>query len=495
MDEKREIRLQKLNALRQRGLDPFQSGFKKPITIGEIIADEARLASHPIETAGRLIALRRHGKSCFADLQDISGKIQLYAKKDALGDSFDDFDRLDLGDLIAVRGELFRTHKGELTLKLERFTLLVKTLRELPEKWHGLKDAELRERMRYLDFMTSEEARRIQLQHAEILRRTREFFYQRGFIEVETPILQNIPGGAAARPFTTHHNALGLDLYLRVAPELFLKRLLVGGFEKVFELGRNFRNEGMDRRHNPEFTMLEAYQAYADYHDMMELAESLLTALVQALHSGSQIQFQGKPIDFRLPWPRLGFWDALREHAGVERGDVASLEGARAAARRLAIEETTPRTERAEVLDDLFSSTVEPKLQNPTFVVDYPVELSPLARRRVEDPETVYRFELFVAGMEVMNAFSELNDPLDQRERFEARARVRSPSASPRIDEDFLEALEYGMPPAGGIGVGMDRLTMVLTGASSIREVIAFPLLRPRPPRPGLIDKPENPML
>ncbi len=434
-----------------------------------------------VETAGRVVRFRRHGKAAFADLWDVTGKIQIYAKLDRLGEAgFHSFCQLDLGDILAVSGSMFTTHTGELTISVDSYTLLAKSLRELPEKWHGLKDPEVRERKRYLDFLTNPEARRIPFLRSEMLRRIREFFYSHGFIEVQTPLLHPIPGGAAATPFQTYHEALNLPLYLRIAPELYLKRLLVAGYEKIFEIGPCFRNEGISRKHNPEFIMLEAYQAYADYQSMADLMEELVTSVVFAIHHRLDIPWQGVTLSFQRPWKRLTYWQAMEEIGGISRDECGGMEGVVKVARRLGVEGILPETGWGKAVDELFKARVESHLQNPTFILNYPIALSPLARRIPHDPALVYRFEVFMAGMEIINAFTELNDPIDQRERFLEQVREREAGAA--LDEDFLEALEYGMPPAGGIGIGLDRFLMVLSNSPSIRDVIAFPILRPKTP-------------
>jgi lysyl-tRNA synthetase class 2 len=479
-------RLAKLRRWRKRGIDPFAvTRFDRTHQVAEIQAQFEALQGQTVRIAGRLLALRAHGKLTFADLLDGSGKIQLMARINTLGqEAYERFGDLDVGDLLGVEGTVLKTRTGETTVEVRQFWLLAKALRPIPEKWHGLKDVEVRYRQRYLDLIANPSVREIFVKRALLLRAIRQFLDERGFLEVETPILQPVYGGALARPFITHHNALDMDLYLRIAPELYLKRLLVGGFERVYEIGRNFRNEGIDARHNPEFTMLEAYQAYADYHDIMRLVEELIAFVAQSVLGTTTITYQGHTIDLTPPWRRLSLMDALKEVTGVDflafRNDD---ERARAIGRQLGLS-IEPTDHWGRVLDEALKKKVVPTLIQPTFLLDYPVEISPLAKRKPDDPTMTERFQGFIGGLEVANAFSELNDPLDQRERFEMQQRLRERGdveAHP-LDWDFVTALEYGMPPTGGLGIGIDRLMMLFTNSPSIREVILFPLLRPETP-------------
>jgi lysyl-tRNA synthetase class 2 len=478
-------RRDKLEALRTRGVDPFGTRFPVTHWAGDLAhrlgqaGEEELKAFGPVRVAGRLVSLRHHGKTCFAHLMDYTGRIQLYARADRLGEEYALFTEVDIGDYVGVTGEVFRTRTGELTVAVKDFAFLSKSLRPLPEKWHGLRDVETRYRQRYVDLVVNPEVREIFVLRSRLVRVLREFLDGRGFLEVETPMMQPIPGGAVARPFVTHHNALDLDLYLRIAPELYLKRLLVGGFDRVYEINRNFRNEGMSTQHNPEFTMLEFYQAYADYADLMELTEELFGHLARTLKGALTLTWADDPIDLTPPWRRLPFFAGLSEALGITVGpdtDAATLSRA-ASARGLAADADEP----SRIWKDIFETIVEPTLVQPTFVVDFPVELSPLARKKRENPRLVDRFELFVGRRELANAYSELNDPLEQRERFlqQAAERQRGDDEAHWLDEDYVRALEYGMPPAAGEGIGIDRLVMLFANQPSIREVILFPHLRP----------------
>jgi len=426
-----------------------------------------------VRVAGRLMGHRVMGKSAFGDLKDQGARIQIFAKKDDLGEeAYSCFKGLTAGDILGVEGELFYSKSGEPTVRISHFELLSKIVRSLPEKWHGLKDIETRYRHRYVDLIVNDDVRKTFVTRSRILRDIRRFLDDKGFMEVETPMMQSIPGGAMARPFVTHHNTLDIDLYLRVAPELYLKRLLVGGFEKVYEVNRNFRNEGISTRHNPEFTMLELYQAYADYHDMMDITEELMNGLVTALHGREDIPYGDKTLNFKRPWKRLRFYDALKEKTGVDFQAMSAREAAAKAGFNFG-----PGATDVDILDEVFGDKVEATLMDPTFILDYPAVMSPLAKAREDDPSLTYRFELFISGMELANAFSELNDPHDQRRRFtEQKAAIGEHKV---IDEDFLMALEYAMPPAGGLGIGIDRLVMLLTNQPSIRDVVLFPQMRP----------------
>jgi len=432
--------------------------------------------------AGRLVARREHGKATFADLKDSSGKIQMMLRLDILGEEpYARFSELDLGDWIGGRGEVVRSRRGELSVAVQSYELLSKSLRPLPEKWHGLKDREQRYRQRYLDLLMNEEARWVLSSRAKMIKEIRSFLDERGFVEVETPMLQPLPGGATARPFVTHHNALGMDLYLRIAPELYLKRLLVGGYDKVYELNRNFRNEGMSSRHNPEFTMLETYEAFVDYRYLMEFLQELITRAIVAVRGTGDIEYGDHQIAIGGPWKKVTMCEALAEYAGIIVDISTDPERLKALAAENEIE-VPPAAGPGWIINELYEKLVEPRLIQPTFVLDYPEEVSPLARRSLTSPGFTERFEILVAGQEIANAFSELIDPLDQRARFEDQARKRAAGdeeAQP-LDEDFITALEYGMPPAGGTGIGIDRLTMLATGCQNIRDVIIFPHLRPQ---------------
>jgi len=475
------VRLEKLRELCDRGIRPYGGRFNVTATAEDITGDFDRQNGRSVTLAGRITARRSHGKAGFADLLDGTGRIQLYARRDDVGeDVYWLFDHLDIGDIVGVTGTVFRTRKGEISVALTDLVMLAKSLRPWPEKWHGLTDVELRYRSRYLDLVVNPQVRRVFRMRSELIRFLRNFLNERGFLEVETPMMHPIPGGAAARPFVTHHNALDMDLFLRIAPELYLKRLLVGGMERVYEINRNFRNEGISTRHNPEFTMLELYQAYADYHDMMDLVEAMIPAAAQHLLGRSRVGPDGGEPDLSPPWPRLTMAEAVRRFAGIDFGPLATDAAAREAVAGLVPVE--PGDTWGRLLNRVFEEKVEGQLIRPTFIMDYPLEISPLAKRIEDRPGLTYRFELFIGGREIANAFSELNDPRDQRERFEKQA-ARHAGGDPeahRMDEDFLTALEYGMPPAGGMGIGIDRLVMILTGAPSIRDVILFPLLRPR---------------
>ena len=486
-------RRQKLQSLRSRGIEPYQSRFDRTHTSAEALAlfeqveksagVEAR--SERVALAGRLVAIRVMGKATFAHLQDHAGRIQLLAKVDQLGDdAYKRFTDLDLGDIIGAQGTLFRTKRGEITCEIDDFVLLAKALRPLPEKYHGLKDKELRYRQRYLDLIANPQVMDVFLARSRLVDETRTFLRGRGFVEVETPVLQAMAGGATARPFRTHHNALDMDLYLRIALELYLKRLIVGGYDRVYEIGRIFRNEGMDQWHSPEYTMLELYQAYTDVEGMMELTESLVIHLVERVKGTPTIQYQGQEIVFSRPFKRMEMLEAVSKLVGqdVSTADEPALQ---ALIKKHDIE-PKPGLGWGGLIAELFEELVQDTLVQPTFVLGHPVEVSPLAKRRTSDPRLTDRFELFIAGEEIANAFSELNDPDDQRTRFEdqARARAAGDDETHPMDEDFLTALEYGFPPTGGMGLGIDRLVAILTDQPSLRDVILFPSLRARNAEP-----------
>ncbi len=481
-------RHEKLEALRAAGVDPFGSRFPVSHWAGPLHArwdagsEDDLKAAGPVSMAGRVMSLRHHGKSCFAHVLDRTATIQLYARADVLGEDYARFTDLDVGDFVGVTGELFRTRTGELTVQVKAWSFLGKSLRPLPEKWHGLKDVETRFRQRYVDLLVNPEPREVFRTRTRAIQAIRAFLDARGFLEVETPTMHAIPGGAAARPFATHHNALDLDLYLRIALELHLKRLVVGGFDRVYEIGRIFRNEGVSTQHNPEFTMLEFYQAYADYGDLMELTEALFGELAQTLRGGLTIGYQGETINLAPPWRRLAFFGGLSDALGMPvAADTPDDRLLTAAVSRGFVHGGGSR---AMLWKELFGHFVEPALVQPTFVVDFPVEVSPLARQKKDDPALVDRFELFIARMELANAYSELNDPIEQRRRFEAQLRERElgDEEAHQLDEDYVRALEYGLPPTAGEGIGIDRLVMLFADKPSIREVILFPLLRPETP-------------
>jgi len=481
-------RLTKVEALRAGGVDPYPVTFTPTAKAADLHQAHAGLASGEgsgtrVTVAGRLITLRRLGGLAFGVLLDGTGRIQLYADEAALGERLDAFTDFDPGDWVGASGEVIRTRRGELSVRVEEFTLLAKALRPLPEKWHGLHDTEVRYRRRYLDLAVNPQARRVLEARSRLLASLRRTLDGRGFLEVETPTLQAQAGGALAKPFVTHHNALNQDMYLRIATELHLKRLIVGGVERVYEIGRTFRNEGVSPRHNPEFTMLEAYQAYADYHDMIELTEALVGEAAEAVAGTAELEYLGRPLSLRPPWRRVGYVEATAEATGLPWDMGMPLDQARRQAHDLGLEVRADWGV-GKIVSEAFEAHAEPALWEPTVVMDYPKEISPLARDHRSRPGLVERFEVIVAGRELANAFSELNDPLEQRRRFEAQAaaRARGDEEAHPLDEDYVLALEYGMPPTGGLGVGVDRLVMLLTGEESIREVILFPALRPEEP-------------
>jgi lysyl-tRNA synthetase class 2 len=477
----------KVQALRARGINLYPSGFRRDVTVGELIdrfgsLDSAELdeITTPFTVAGRVMSIRDFGKASFIHVKDGTGKLQAYIRRDRIGEEdFEIFKLIDIGDHVGLTGRLFRTKTNELTLLADSCVLLSKAQRALPEKYHGLIDVETRYRQRYLDLIVNDDVRNTFILKSQIIRSIRDFFDTRGFMEVETPMMQQIPGGATARPFKTYHQALGMDLYLRVAPELYLKRLVAGGFEKVYELNRNFRNEGISTEHNPEFTMLEFYVAYATYEDLMELTEVLIRTIVERLLGTASLEYQGNKVDFTTPWPRIALMDSLRDIGGIDAKVLSDKRALRSAARTNGLD-LDEGEEIGSVLTKLFDHLVEPMLIQPTYIVDYPVEVSPLSRRNDENPEIAERFELFFAGKEIANGFSELNDPDDQRERFLKQVALRDAGDEEALfmDEDYLRALEYGLPPTAGEGLGVDRLAMVLTDSPSIRDVILFPHMR-----------------
>ncbi|MBS4193395.1 lysine--tRNA ligase [Bacillus sp. FJAT-49705] len=483
------VRREKMNSLREKGLDPFGKRFERSHQSKELIEQYGELEKEDLEqksvsvtVAGRIMTKRGKGKAGFAHIQDLTGQIQLYVRKDAVGDEkYEIFDSVDLGDLVGVSGTLFKTQVGELSIKVQGFELLTKSLRPLPDKFHGLKDVEQRYRQRYLDLIMSEESKNTFVTRSRIIQSMRRYLDSLGYLEVETPMMHSIAGGASARPFITHHNALDMELYMRIAIELHLKRLIVGGLEKVYEIGRVFRNEGVSTRHNPEFTMIELYEAYADYRDIMSLTENLIAHIAQEVHGTTKIQYGEHEVDLTPEWKRLHMVDAIKEYTGVDFWKEMTTEEARSLAKEHGVE-ITEHMLYGHIVNEFFEQKVEEKLIQPTFIFGHPVEISPLAKKNDEDPRFTDRFELFIVAREHANAFTELNDPIDQRERFEAQLKEREQGndEAHMMDDDFIEALEYGMPPTGGLGIGIDRLVMLLTNSPSIRDVLLFPLMRHR---------------
>jgi lysyl-tRNA synthetase class 2 len=476
-----EQRRDSLSKIRARGIDPYPHSYHPSHTIREAIAlfEQRREGSQDISLAGRIMSKRSIGKMSFLDIRDTSGKIQLSLRYDFLGrERYEFLQDIDIGDIIGAKGKLFRTRAGELTLEVSDFVILCKSLRPLPEKWHGLADVEKRYRQRYLDLISNEESKNIFTLRSKIITAIRGFLDKQGFMEVETPVLQPHAGGALARPFVTHHHALDEDLYLRIALELYLKRLVVGGFDKVYEMGRVFRNEGISVKHNPEFTLLECYQAYSDYNDMMRLVEEMLVHIAQEVLGNTKLAYNDKTVDLSLPWQRLQLREAIKNYCGIDFEDYPDAASLSTRMDELGMD-VDPTKGRGRLIDELISTFVEPKLIQPTFLLDYPVEMSPLAKSKRGNNRLVERFEGFVGGREVANAFTELNDPLEQRERFQQQLTEQAGDEEVEIaDEDFLQALEYGMPPTGGLGIGIDRLLMLFANQQSIREVILFPQLK-----------------
>jgi lysyl-tRNA synthetase class 2 len=476
-----QTQLEKLKRLKESGKDPFShTRYERTHTLAELRENFDELCGQVVSVAGRVMALRHHGKISFADLQDGSGRLQLMARADTLGsEAYEDFCEIDVGDIIGVRGTLTKSRSGEISIDIVDFSLLAKALRPIPEKWHGIKDIETRYRYRYLDLIANPSSRNVFITRTKIIRAIREFMDEHGFMEVETPMMHPIPGGALARPFLTHHNALDMDLYLRIAPELYLKRLIVGGFEKIYEIGRNFRNEGISTKHNPEFTMMEVYWAYVDYEAVMKLTEELIHHVAVKVLGSAKITYQGNEIDLTPPWKRVELFEAIHEHTGVDFSTIRTNEEAREVARSLGLE-VLPTDDVGRIVDEVLKKRVAPNLIQPTFLIGYPVEISPLAKRSPKNPSLTERFQAFIGGLEIANAFSELNDPIEQRMRFEEQMRRREAGddEAHMMDWEFVRALEYGMPPTGGLGIGIDRLVMLLTDSPSIRDVILFPLLR-----------------
>lgn len=483
------VRREKMNSLREKGMDPFGKRFERSHQSQDLIDEYGEQEKEAIEEqnvsvtlAGRIMTKRGKGKAGFAHIQDLKGQIQIYVRQDAVGEeSYEIFNSADLGDLVGVTGTLFKTKVGELSIKVEAFELLTKSLRPLPEKFHGLKDVEQRYRQRYLDLIMSQESKKTFITRSRIIQSMRRYLDSHGYLEVETPMMHSIAGGASARPFITHHNALDMELYMRIAIELHLKRLIVGGLEKVYEIGRVFRNEGVSTRHNPEFTMIELYEAYADYRDIMSLTENLVAHIAEEVLGTTTVQYGDYEVNLKPEWTRLHMVDAIKEHTGVDFWKQMSKEEAQALAKEhnVEIKETM---EYGHIVNEFFEQKVEEKLIQPTFIYGHPVEISPLAKKNEEDPRFTDRFELFIVAREHANAFTELNDPIDQRERFEAQLKEREQGndEAHMMDDDFIEALEYGMPPTGGLGIGIDRLVMLLTNSPSIRDVLLFPLMRHR---------------
>ncbi|ACB83716.1 lysine--tRNA ligase [Natranaerobius thermophilus] len=477
------VRYEKARDMENRNIQPFGDKYSATYYAQEVKDNYEQLleTKEEVSLSGRIMAKRGHGKAGFAHIQDSSGQVQIYTRVDNVGEEdYELYKELDIGDIIALKGPVFMTRKGEITVEVKEFHLQSKSLRPLPEKWHGLKDVDLRYRKRYLDLIMNQDVKDTFVIRSKIIREMRRYLDDRGFFEMETPTLHTIPGGANARPFKTYHNALEMKLYMRIATELHLKRLIVGGFDKVYELGRIFRNEGISTKHNPEFTSIELYQSNSDYHDMMELTENMIYEIANKIFGTPVVEYQGTNIDFTPPWPRKTMIDAVKEATGIDFSEL-NHEKAREKAEQAGIEVEKDATW-GEALNEIFEEKVEDSLVQPTFILDYPVEVSPLAKRHEEDSRLTYRFEGFLWGSEIANAFTELNDPRDQRERFESQVEKRDAGdeEAHMMDEDFVEALEYGMPPTGGLGIGIDRLVMFMTNSTSIRDVILFPTMRPK---------------
>ncbi|HEX2946184.1 MAG TPA: lysine--tRNA ligase [Clostridia bacterium] len=483
LSEVLKVRRLKLQELQQNGKDPFKI-VKYDVTQNskQITDNFEAFDGVQVSIAGRLMSKRGMGKASFCDVQDRDGKIQIYVRIDGIGEeAYEDFKKFDIGDMVGVKGTVFKTHKGEISIKAESVLLLAKSLQPLPEKWHGLKDVDLRYRQRYVDLIINPEVKSTFITRSRIMKGIRRYLDDRGFLEVDTPMLNTIQGGATAKPFITHHNTLDIDLFLRIAPELYLKRLIVGGLEKVYEMGRMFRNEGMSIKHNPEFTMMEVYEAYNDYKGMMELTESLISTVAQEVLGTSKVIYQGQEIDLTPPWNRMTMREAVLQYSGVDFDNIGSDEDARTAARNLKLH-VDNKLSKGEVMNLMFEELVEEHLLQPTFIMDYPVEISPLTKRKPDRPELTERFELFITGREMANAYSELNDPVDQKDRFmkQVMKRESGDDEASMMDDDYVNALEYGMPPTGGLGIGIDRLIMLLTDSYSIRDILLFPTMKPR---------------
>ncbi|MCX7749421.1 MAG: lysine--tRNA ligase [Clostridia bacterium] len=483
LNEILKVRRMKLSDLQKNDQDPFKI-VKYDVTHStkQIIEGFEEMEGQSVSIAGRLMSKRGMGKASFSDLHDRDGKVQLYVKVDEIGaETYEEFKKFDIGDMVGVKGEVFKTHKGEISIKAKTVVLLAKSLQPLPEKWHGLKDMDLRYRQRYVDLIVNPDVRKTFITRSKIIKAIRKFLDDKGFLEVDTPLLNTIPGGASAKPFITHHNTLDIDLYLRIAPELYLKRLIVGGLEKVYEMGRMFRNEGMSVKHNPEFTLMEVYEAYNDYKGMMELTENLISQVAEEVLGSTKIVYQGQEIDLTPPWNRMTMTEAVKKYAGVDFDQISTDEEARSIAKEKKVH-IQGNLSKGEVLNLMFEEFVEEHLVQPTFILDYPVEVSPLTKRKPDRPELTERFELFITSREMANAYSELNDPIDQKGRFmdQVKKREAGDEEANMMDDDFIHALEYGMPPTGGLGIGIDRLVMLLTDSYSIRDVLLFPTMKPR---------------
>lgn len=482
LNEMLQIRREKLSSLQERGKDPFKiEKYDRTHHSKNVLESFEDLEGKEVSIAGRMMSKRGHGKASFIELQDQEGRVQAYVRQDRIGEEeYADFKTYDIGDILGIKGEVFKTQRGEISVKATNVTLLSKSLQILPEKFHGLKDPDLRFRQRYVDLIMNPEVKEAFLIRNKATKALREFLEEKGFLEVDTPILNTIAGGASARPFITHHNTLGIDMYLRIANELYLKRLIVGGFEKVYEMGRMFRNEGMSIKHNPEYTAMELYQAYADYEEIMELTENIVAHMAIKATGSSKINYQGKEIDFTPPWRRLSMQDAVKEYAGVDFDTIKTDEEAIKIAKEKNVEIREGMT-RGHVINEFFETFCEEHLMQPTFITHHPVEVSPLAKRNPQDPRITNRFEAFVNTWEIANAFSELNDPIDQKGRFmdQLKQREMGDDEAHLLDEDFLNALEVGLPPTGGLGIGIDRVMMLLTNSTSIRDVILFPTMKP----------------
>ena len=478
-------RLEKCNKLREMGLNPYVNSHIISSPISDILErfskeDDVLPENEEFSAAGRILAKREFGKTAFLTIRDRSGIIQVYIKKALLSENdFEVYTLSEVGDFIGVQGTLFRTKTGELTIRAFQYRLLTKALRDLPEKFHGLKDVETRYRQRYLDLIVNNDVKDVFIKRSQIIKEIRDFFTNYGFIEVETPMMHSLVGGAAAKPFITHHNALDMSLYLRIAPELYLKRLVVGGIERVFELNRNFRNEGVDTKHNPEFTMIEWYMAYADYNILMDMIEELVTHLAKKINNSKKLEYGNLTIDLTRPWARLTMAQAIEKYGNISQDDISTYEKAKQVAQNLKIT-IDASWGQGRIVSEIFEAVAEEKLINPTFIIDYPKEISPLSKSKEDNPELTDRFELFVAGMELSNGFNELNDPIDQKERFQKQVDSRNAGDEEAcmMDEDYIRALEYGLPPTAGAGMGIDRLVMLLTNKQSIRDVLLFPYMR-----------------